>query len=64
MSAQPDVRKSWDGGPPGPRPGPGPACSGFEKLESPREGRVQGTRADRGVRPTICVDICRSDNCA
>jgi len=44
------------GGPPGPRLTPPSACSQPGKVGLNREGGSGGTRADRGVRPTIWLD--------
>ena len=44
---------SW-GRPPGLRPAPWPARRVRQAPDSTTKERVRGTRADRGVRPTIC----------
>jgi hypothetical protein len=46
------LHKLW-GGPPGSRPTPPSACSGWMRLIPVAKSGSGGTRADQGVRPTI-----------
>jgi len=47
----------WWGGPPGPQLALWPACRRPDRVDFGGEERVQGTRADQGVRPTKARQI-------